>query len=85
MHTRPFMISKRLLKLSVRAVIGFVYDIPSLRWLARCVAQVVPEKIYRSILYFGVPKAIRSESSRAVPESAEWILRALDRRFIGRH
>jgi hypothetical protein len=85
MHTQPLIFATRLLKRSVRTVIGFVYNIPSIRWLARRVAQVIPDKIYRAILHFGVPKAIRSESSRAVPESAEWILRALDRRFIGRH
>ena len=85
MQTRPLTAAILLLKHSVRTVIGFVYSIPFLRWIARCMAQLIPDKTYRAILHFGVPKTIRSESSRAVPESAEWILRAFDRRFTGRH
>ena len=85
MHSRPLSFVTHLLKRFVRTGISLVYNIPSLRWLARRVARLIPDKIYHAILSFGVPKAISTESTRAVPESAEWILRALDRHFGGLH
>lgn len=85
MHSRPLILATRLLKRFVHAGISFVYNIPSLRWLARHVGGLIPDKIYHAVVSFGVPKAVSEESIRAVPESAEWILRALDHHFGNPH
>ena len=85
MHSRLLTFATRLLKRFVHTGISFVYNIPSLRWLARCVADLIPDKIYHAVVSFGVPKATSTESICVVPESAEWILRALDRHFGGPH